>query len=102
MDLAVTVRRDDDTAVALVLKGSLDLASRSHLAEAARTAFTPQTTTRVVDLEDVTFMDSTGLGVLIELAGDADDEGATFVVENPSRSVQRLLEISGLADRFTR
>jgi anti-anti-sigma factor len=56
----------------------------------------------VVDLEGVTFMDSTGLGVLIELAGDADDDGATFAVENPSRSVQRLLEISGLAERFIR
>lgn len=102
MDLAVTVRRDDAATVALVLRGSLDLASREHLAEAARTAFTPEVTTRLVDLEDVGFLDSTGLGVLIELAGDAEDDGAVFVVENPSRNVQRLLEISGLAERFGR
>ena len=52
----------------------------------------------VLDLSGVTFMDSSGLHVLIRLH---HREGTTsVVVRNPSGQVLRLLQITDLASRF--
>jgi anti-anti-sigma factor len=51
-----------------------------------------------VDLAGVTFMDSSGLRVLLAHNQQACEDGRSFEVRNPSRSVERLLEITGLGD----
>ena len=55
----------------------------------------------VVTMAEVTFMDSSGLRVLIDLQQRAGAAGRRLVLESPSQSVTRLLEVSGLADHFT-
>lgn len=50
----------------------------------------------VVDLADVTFIDSSGLRVLLQSHHDRVSTGSTLTLRAPSASVQRLLEISGL------
>lgn len=54
----------------------------------------------VLDLSGVSFIDSSGLRVLISLAGRANDEGRSVVLRHPSPTVARLLEITGLAEMF--
>lgn len=54
----------------------------------------------VVDVRDVTFIDSSGLRVLIALAERAKGEGRALELASPSTSVTRLLEITGLAEMF--
>lgn len=51
-----------------------------------------------LDMAGVSFMDSSGLRVLIELNRRVDESGATLTVRSPSRAVARLIEISGLSD----
>jgi anti-sigma B factor antagonist len=51
-----------------------------------------------IDMADVTFMDSSGLRVLIELNGRASDSGVTMTIRAPSRAVARIIEISGLSE----
>ena len=51
-----------------------------------------------IDMGEVTFMDSSGLRALIELQQRADESDVQLVVVSPSRSVARLIEISGLED----
>ncbi len=53
-----------------------------------------------VDLADVTFMDSSGLRVLLGLADRAAQAGGTVVILNASKSVRRLLEITKLESTF--
>jgi len=61
----------------------------------------PNGTGRIVlDLSDVSFIDSSGLRVLIALAGRADEEGRPVVLDRPSPTVARLLEITGLVELF--
>ena len=50
----------------------------------------------VVELSDVTFLDSTGIGALVELGRDAEDANAQFVISDPSPRVMRILEMTGL------
>ncbi len=50
-----------------------------------------------VDLSSVGFMDSSGLRVLISAHQAAEAEGRQLVIDRPSSSVVRLLEVSGLS-----
>ena len=54
-----------------------------------------------LDLGEVTFIDSSGLGVLVRLRKEADAQSKPFSLVNTSPSVQRLLEVTGLGDIFS-
>ena len=51
----------------------------------------------MLDLPGVTFIDSSGLRVLVEAHQLRIERGTRLVLRAPSAPVQRLLEISGLA-----
>jgi anti-sigma B factor antagonist len=54
----------------------------------------------VLDLRGVTFMDSTGLHLVLDAQAAAREEGwELLVVEGPD-SVQRVFEVTGLRDRL--
>jgi anti-sigma B factor antagonist len=53
-----------------------------------------------IDLRDATFIDSTGLGALIEGYRAAGERQIPFVVLNPSASLRRVLAMTGLCDLF--
>ena len=55
----------------------------------------------VIEMADVTFMDSSGLRVLIELQQRADAATRRLVLRAPSKSVTRLFEVSGLTEHFS-
>ena len=55
----------------------------------------------VIGMADVTFMDSSGLRVLIDLHQRLDGSPRRLVLDSPSQPVTRLLEVAGLADHFT-
>ena len=52
-------------------------------------------------MADVTFMDSSGLRVLIDLQQRAEAAPRRLILRAPSQSVTRLLEVSGLSDHFS-
>ena len=82
----------------LSLAGELDLANVPALQEALRRAVERSPKRLVVDLTDVTFVDSTVLGALVEarsgIGGDA------FALAAPGLEVRRALEVSGLDRHF--
>jgi anti-anti-sigma factor len=47
-----------------------------------------------LDTSDLTFMDSQGLRMLIELGREASQKGSSVTVINCSRQVKRLLEVA--------
>ena len=49
-----------------------------------------------LDLAGVTFIDSSGLRVLITLVHRMHNTSGTVVIRNPSRPVARIVEITGL------
>ena len=50
----------------------------------------------VVDLSQLTFMDSSGLGAIHAARRGAIKDGGTLVVSRPSPIVHKVLEITGL------
>jgi len=75
----------------------------AHSAESFGTALTTvgdQTTAVMVDMSDVTFMDSSGLRVLVEAQQRAESGGPSLVLRSPSRQITRLLDLTGLTENF--
>jgi anti-anti-sigma factor len=51
-----------------------------------------------LDLSGTTFIDSTGLGVVMRLANDAESRGVELAIVPGPPEVQRVFETAGLAD----
>lgn len=54
----------------------------------------------VVDLSGVEFIDSSGLRLLVATHQQATEAGRRLVLRDPSKVVERLLDIAGLADHL--
>jgi anti-anti-sigma factor len=78
----------------LRLSGEIDMASAPALEEALLVALAdgrPVT----VDMKDVTFIDSSGLKVIVSTAAESTPPAA-LTVKDPSPAVRRVLEIFGM------
>ena len=75
----------------------------AHSAEpfgAALAGVDPSAPTVTVDMSGVTFMDSSGLRVLVEAQQRAEAGGPKLVLRAPSRQIVRLLDLAGLTETF--
>jgi anti-sigma B factor antagonist len=86
----------DDVDGTLILVGEIDSYTAPALAE--RLANEPRVL--MVDLAGVTFIDSSGLRILVEAHRARIDSDASLTLRSPSAAVQRLLEISGLSSHL--
>ena len=55
----------------------------------------------IIDLRDLDFMDSTGLSVLVRAHQRAEEQGRQLAMVKGPQQVQRLLSLTGVADRLT-
>ena len=82
----------------LALSGELDVASSPELeAELDRAA---ERELVIVDLRELEFIDSTGLGVLVKAHQQAQESGRRFALVRGGGQVQRLLGLTGLSDQL--
>jgi anti-anti-sigma factor len=100
MDLQLSTRRDGQRAIVTV-GGEVDLETASQLGEQALEALREVSPHLVVDLAGVTFMDSTGLKVLLSIRRRADLADGSFAVAGATRTVRRILALTGLDQTFT-
>ena len=80
--------------------GDLDLARADELSASVETVDLVPLQRVVVDLADVTFMDSTGLNALVRLHRRVAAVGGALAVTRPSPRVARLLDLTGLNALF--
>jgi anti-anti-sigma factor len=100
MDIAIESGADEQGRAVLTVTGAIDLQTREQLVAAGRHALGTGPTALVLDLGEVTFIDSSGLGALVELGHNATDEGGALVIRNPAPRVVRILDTSGLRDAW--
>ena len=84
-------------SLVLVVEGEVDITTSHLLDEALERAQATDATSIVVDLLAVSFIDSTGLHVLIKHAGAADSPRRIRLTKG-SPQAQRLFELSGAID----
>ena len=79
-------------------KGELDHLQAERLRVQIDTAFDRSPCKNILlDMEDVSFMDSSGIGMIIGRYKNAEKRGGKLVLANMCDSVERLFELSGLA-----
>jgi anti-sigma B factor antagonist len=94
----VTVQRRDAAAIVTV-SGELDLCTVPELSRIV--AEEGDARLLILDLNAVTFIDSTGMRVLIEADRACANSGARLVVLTGDGPVRRVLDLCKLADRLT-
>ena len=99
MELQIT-RFPEGDIQKLEVQGEIDVANadelRTHISEALN--FGP--TQLIINMAEVSYIDSTGIGVLVGGAHSAQDAGAVLRVENPQPSVKRVFTLLGVDEKL--
>lgn len=98
MDLA-TRPTPDGSAVELRIAGEFDLAQLPAFKSASSAVLRDGFSRVIVDLTDVSFLDSSGVGALLGLRRRCRDAGGDLVVQ-PSTVVRRVLEACEVEGHF--
>lgn len=99
MDLNVRTRAEGDWSVVEV-EGEVDMFTAPKLREALVQLVDGGSYRIVVDLEGVSFMDSTGLGTLVGGLKRVKEHEGSLALVCSSRPVMRVLTITGLNNVF--
>jgi anti-anti-sigma factor len=97
--LRVDARRTDERVV-LHLTGELDLASSPVFERALEDADVASAPLLVLDLDELKFVDSTGLRVILLAHEGSRARGQEFAITPGSPQVQRLLSITSVAEHM--
>jgi anti-anti-sigma factor len=101
MRLAIS-RHSEEQFIRLAPAGEIDLTTADELRQAIlETVRRDDVTELVVDLDRVTFLDSTGITALIVGRAAAAGRDTKYRVINPRHRVQRTLKVTGVLDALT-
>ena len=96
MDKALTIRtRRESGYVIVTVAGEIDIATVARLRERL-SALAAGGLPLVADLDQVSFIDATGLGALAGAARRAADHGASLHVVCDQPQIRRLFHVTGL------
>jgi anti-sigma B factor antagonist len=88
---------EDGDPIIVTLSGELDIAVAPKLREALA-EITEEDRDVLVDLEDLTFLDSTGISVLVLACKRIRSQGGAFSLAGMSDRVRRVLEVTSLLE----
>ena len=88
--------QEKDGVATIALSGELDMATAPILSDSLAPFEGNGVSTIVLDLHDLTFIDSTGLHAFLEARNRAMSNGQRLLVRGASPTAQRHVEIVGL------
>ncbi|CAN5245287.1 STAS domain-containing protein [soil metagenome] len=94
-------KRVDGSTARLRLSGELDVHGASRVTDELAELAAAGPHSVIVDVADVTFLDSTGLRALIVGRDQIRESGASFQLEGVGGVVERVLTMTGLHDFLT-
>jgi anti-sigma B factor antagonist len=98
---AIRTSSDQDTTT-IAVSGELDIASSDQLRAAIRTAENGTNRWIILDLEELTFMDSTGLNALLEARRRPSLTGDRLrFIHSRHGQVKQLLSITGTSETLS-
>lgn len=91
---------DSDGMTRLALSGEFDLSSASLIEDVLKEIEQKQPELLVLDLRELTFMDSTGLRVMVSADARARDDSRRLAIVQGPEPVHRVFRITGLDDHL--
>jgi anti-anti-sigma factor len=100
-ELEIIVREEPDGITTIALKGTVDAYSYNKLEETLNNLIEQEAYKLIVDLAQVDYMFSHGVGLLINMLGVVQKNSGNIVLLNPKPAVRETLELLGLNHLFT-
>jgi anti-sigma B factor antagonist len=91
-------RNDEAEGVVLTLCGELDLATAPGLEQRLQEILAAPPRRLLLDLSELTFVDSAGVSVLIRAKKEAEGNGCQMVLRRPTAQLHRVFALVGLTD----
>ena len=99
-ELLLTLADTAGHARHITAAGDLDVSSSAQLATMIDELIQSGVTLIVLDLTAVGFADSSGLRVIVHAGNQLEAHDGRLIIEGVSPAVGRLLELTGLIDRY--
>jgi stage II sporulation protein AA (anti-sigma F factor antagonist) len=87
-------------AWAVVVRGEIDMKSATKLERVLDDVIAKGARLVTLDLEQVDFLDSSGLRVILGASNTLSEQEGELVLEGTSSAVERVLEITGVIERL--
>ena len=95
MELNITTKPDPERYVVAVT-GEVDISNADKLRKSIDLALEQPTEEVCLDFDEVAYIDSTGIGVLVGAAHHAEEHGKRFAIVNAQPGVMRVAELLGV------
>ncbi len=92
--------RVDGKYLIVALSGELDVESSQKMKNDVRKKISSETSNIVIDLTNVNYVDSSGLGTLIALQKDARFNGGSLCIVGASQQIKRVMKMTNLDKLF--
>jgi len=99
-DLDVRIHRNSDIPV-VGLSGDIDSYTCSKLGKAIVNLITDGDLHVVIDMSEVKYIDSSGLGTLVGGLRRVHEQNGNLAITNPSPQIRRIMNLTGLNKVFT-
>ena len=98
--LALTIERLDGNAIRIALRGELDLEHAYTFDEELKSIEALRPDCICIDLRELTFVDSSGIGRLVAARRRAMKSGHRLVLVRGPAAVQRVLQLTAMDEAF--
>ncbi len=95
MELNITAKPNPERYVVAVT-GEVDISNADKLRKSIDLALEQPTEEVCLDFDEVAYIDSTGIGVLVGAAHHAEEHGKRFAIVNAQPGVMRVAELLGV------
>ena len=100
MKINVHEEKKIETALLIQVSGKIEAGASRELSQAFDKYIKRGRRNFILDLQDVEYIDSSGIGVLVKAWKMLRNENGQIVFRNISKSVDHLLTLNGLKDVF--
>jgi anti-anti-sigma factor len=82
-------------------QGEIDISTSGQWEQAIADGLATRPDRLYADMHHISFIDSSGLAVLVRCHTRADSQNCAFIVHSPTRPVERVLTLAGLNQHLT-
>jgi stage II sporulation protein AA (anti-sigma F factor antagonist) len=98
---SIAVTDNGDGTPVVVVKGEIDLRAAGEFWDAVQRSLAHEPRCLVIDMADTSFMDSSGLNVLLRAYNALGERREALVLRAPSPPVRRVIELAGVDELVT-
>ncbi|WP_127588569.1 STAS domain-containing protein [Paenibacillus koleovorans] len=89
-------KQTTDSATIVLLGGELDLSAATDLAEELQPLLAQRERSLILNMRELSYIDSTGIGILVSVLKARGAANAPFAVEDVPPRIQRLFDLTGI------